>query len=152
MTDNQMLADHLISLAQLDIDAIHAYTEAMQHIDVFEVNEQLAMFRADHERHVRDLFKEIVDLGGTPPEFKPDFKGHLITGMTALRSATGTEGALKAMRMNEELTNKTYEKALQWELTGPARQIIVRNREDERRHLAYVIRAIDLKIWERKVA
>src|SRR5262245_7936466 len=68
--DNRELCDHLVSLAQLDIDAVHAYTQAIDKIDVTEVKSQLTRFREDHHRHVRDFSPIIERLGGTPPEFK----------------------------------------------------------------------------------
>jgi hypothetical protein len=58
--------------------------------------------------------------------------------MTKLRSATGTIGALKAMRMNEKLTNRTYEKQVRGELPPIALEVVTRNLEDERRHLAAI--------------
>lgn len=150
--DNAELCKHLISLAQLDIDAIHAYSHAIERINIESVKENLTRFREDHERHVQLLSPVISELGGTPPEFKPDFKGFVIQGMTALRSVTGNEGALKAMRTNEELTNRTYEKALGWEMPADVRAIIEKNREDERRHLDYVNQAIEGRIWEKQKA
>ena len=59
--------------------------------------------------------------------------------MTALRSAFGNESALKAMRSNEEVTNKTYDDALA-EKAMPVhiRELVSKNRDDERKHLAYI--------------
>ena len=152
MMETNKISESLISLAQLDIDAVHAYEQAIEKIGVDHVREQLIQFRNDHQRHVTELSPLISRLGGQPPEFKKDFKGYLIEGMTALRSVTGTEGALKAMKTNEELTNKKYEAALGWELPQDIRQVVSRNRDDERRHLEFVSRCIEQKVWERKAA
>jgi len=145
---NTKIVDHLVSLAHLDIDAIHAYVQAIERVDVLSIKDQLSEFRADHQRHVNNISDCIRKLGGEPPEFARDFKGFLIEGMTALRSVTGTEGALKAMKMNEQLTNKTYEKALAWDLPHDVRQIVMQNRDDESRHLAYITEALEGRIWE----
>lgn len=150
--DNQELCRHLISLAHLDIDAIHAYTHAIDRINIQDVKETLIRFREDHERHVQLLSPMISQFGGTPPEFKPDFKGYLIQGMTALRGITGNEGALKAMKTNEELTSRTYGNALSWEMPDDVRSVIVRNHEDERRHLDYINKAIEDRVWEKHQA
>ena len=147
--DNQTVIKKLSSLVHLDIDAIHAYDQAIQKIDVMEVRSQLDQFKADHQRHVDDLSAVIRRLGGEPPTFSPDFKGYLIQGFTALRSVTGTEGALKAMDTNEKLTNRNYESALSWDLASDVMDIIRRNREDERRHLAYVEEQIRNQAWKR---
>jgi rubrerythrin len=148
------VAKHLISLVHLDIDAIHAYETAMEQIDIVEVRETLHAFRLDHVQHVKDLNPLIKQNGGKMPEFKRDMKGVMIQGITALRSATGTAGALKAMRLNEELTNVTYERALHWTIPKYVRKVVQKNRDDEARHLKYIERVIRAKVWEenRKLA
>lgn len=142
----------LKSLVHLDIDAIHAYEQALEKIDVAEVSQRLGEFRADHQRHVDELSAVIRRHGGEPPESSRDFKGFLIEGFTALRSVTGTEGALKAMHLNEKLTNSRYDRALSLALPPDARMIVEKNRSDERRHLEYIESAIRAKVWEKKVA
>lgn len=142
------LIDRLSSLMQLDIDAVHAYGQAIDNIKDPAIKNELSMFRDDHERHISDLSLAITNLGGKPPEHSRDFKGFLIEGFTALRSVTGTEGALKAMKGNEELTNKTYREALNLQLPPDARDIVERNYHDEQRHLAYINRVLASRSWE----
>jgi uncharacterized protein (TIGR02284 family) len=146
--DNQALIKNLVELAQLDIDAIRAYAQAIDNIDQPTLHSEISSFKADHARHVNDLSAVIRRLGGEPPSFSPDLKGFLLEGFTAIRSLTGIEGALKAMRGNEKLTNHTYEKALSWELPADIRLIIEKNFADEKRHLAYIEQAIETKAWE----
>src|SRR6185437_7161094 len=136
MEANRDLIKNLSSLVQLDIDAIHAYRQAIKEIDVQEIRQKLTEFEQDHENHVQNLSQQISQLGGEPPVFKQDFKGFLIEGFTALRSKTGTEGALKAMKGNEKLTNAVYDRALSWDLPLDVRSVVEKNRVDERRHLA----------------
>lgn len=143
--DDKDIAGKLSSLVQLDIDAVHAYKEAIEKCEDSQVREHLTLYRQDHERHITDLSIEIRRLGGTPPEFSLDFKGYLIKGFTSLRSATGTEGALNAMHTNEKLTNKEYEAARNWDLPPELKQIIALGREDERRHLEYIEGALEQK-------
>jgi uncharacterized protein (TIGR02284 family) len=145
--DNKQVLDQLDSLVRLDIDAVRAYTEAIDRIDMSSVKEQLTQFRSDHERHITNLSSCIMQAGGTPPENKPDVKGFFIKGFTALRSMTGNEGALKAMKGNEELTNKHYQQALELELPNEIRLVVQQNREDERRHLEYIDQCIQNEIW-----
>ena len=144
------MAKNLKSLVQLDIDAIHAYTQAIEKIDIQSVKTRLNEFKNDHQRHVESLTPFVQRFGGEAPKFSLDFKGYLIEGFTALRSITGTEGALKAMRTNEMLTNKNYDKALAWDLPKDVRQIVERNREDERRHLQYIEQCIKQCVWEKR--
>ncbi|MDW7772622.1 MAG: DUF2383 domain-containing protein [Desulfobulbaceae bacterium] len=140
---------NLKELVQLDIDAVHAYDEAIDGIDENSIREQLARFREDHQRHITELSAVLRENGGTPPEYSPDFKGYLISGFTSLRSITGTSGAMKAMQSNEKLTNKKYRDAEGWEVDPAIKRIIFENREDERRHLAFIDEAIEKKIWEK---
>jgi uncharacterized protein (TIGR02284 family) len=142
----------LSDLCQLDIDAVYAYEQAIERIDHSEIRSNLESFKADHERHMNDLSQAIRDLGADPPERKRDFKGFLLEGFTALRGITGTEGALKAMRSNEKLTNRNYEDALSKDLPADVRELVRRNREDERRHLTYIERALEERIWEQRGA
>lgn len=137
--ESKQLIDKLCNLAQLDIDAVHAYDEALQHIDNQNIYESIKEFRDDHIRHINDLSEVITSFGGTPPERTKDFKGYLIQGFTSLRSITGTIGALKAMETNEVLTNKTYANALESnEMPKEVRTLVEKNYEDEKRHLNYI--------------
>lgn len=145
--DMKKLCTQLSELCQLDIDAVGAYEQAIEKIDIEEIREKISGFKADHERHVMDLSEAIRRFGEAPPERKPDIKGFFIKGFTALRSITGTEGALKAMRGNEKLTNKTYEDALQWDMPEDIRSLIEKNYADERRHLLYIESALQAGHW-----
>jgi uncharacterized protein (TIGR02284 family) len=135
---NEKTISVLNNLIQLDIDAVHAYGQAIDNMDDAVVKNRLQEFQGDHERHIRVLMEVVREQGGTPIEYKRDFKGFLIEGMTAIRSAMGTKGALKAMKTNEVLTNRRYDAALQEDLPPRVRDIVMRNRDDERRHLQYI--------------
>lgn len=138
----------LRDLVHLDVDAIHAYDQALKNIEVDSVRVQLERFKADHERHVTELTSAIIDLGGTAPVIRRDIKGFFIEGMTALRAAMGTEQSLKAMQTNEKLTNKEYDKAAKMVLPARVDELVRRNFDDERRHLEYIEDAIARRVWE----
>ncbi len=139
--------DRLNHLIQLDRDAVKAYEAAIKRIDVIAIAEQLETFRRDHERHIVDLSAEVRRLGGTPADSR-DVKGPLIQGFTAVMSMIGVEEALRAMRGNEELTNKKYNEALMDPLPEQCRQIVQANLDDERRHLAYLEQCLRDRLWE----
>lgn len=141
--DNQDIIKKLESLRQLDFDAVQAYSQAIEKIDVMSIRTELERFRGDHERHITDLATAIQRLGGQPEELGRDVKGVLIEGMTMLRSVTGTKGALKAMKTNEKLTNKSYEEALESDLPIDVQDVVLRNRQDEARHLEFIEAALD---------
>jgi uncharacterized protein (TIGR02284 family) len=138
-TQPQDIYEPLHDLVQLDFDAIKAYADAIAHIDDAAIRRDLESFKADHQRHIQDLTAVIAELGGKPSTPGTDFKGFLLEGMTRLRSLTGTKGALKAMRSNERLSNKAYEKASRLDLPARAHEVVARNLEDERRHLASIV-------------
>lgn len=146
--DTQAVIGLMRDLVHLDVDAIHAYDQAIKNIDVPSVRGELERFKADHERHVTDLSAAITEHGGEAPAIRRDFKGFFIEGMTALRAAMGTEQSLKAMAMNERLTNREYDKAANMALPPSVDALIRRNQSDEKRHLQYIEDAIARRVWE----
>lgn len=146
--EGQAVVALLRDLVHLDVDAIHAYEQAIKNIDVAHVRAELDRFKADHERHVSDLSAAIIDLGGQAPVIRRDFKGFFIEGMTALRAAMGTEQSLRAMLTNEKLTNREYDKAARMTLPAQVDELVQRHRADEQRHLQYIEDAIARRVWE----
>ena len=134
MTDNEMIAE-LFNLAQCDIDAIEAYQQAIDNIKEIDIADTLREFKNDHQRHVEQLNEALKKLGATSLVKKPDFKGFMIKGFTAIRSLTGTAGALKAMITNEEFINKRYIAALTNDFIDDYKSLIERNYSDEQHHL-----------------
>ena len=67
-----------------------------------------------------------------------------------IRSATGNEGALKAMKSNEKMTNRRYREAAVLDLPPTIGDVVVQNYDDERRHLEYVVKALAEKMWKAK--
>ena len=149
--DSKKVIDELRSLIKTDIDAAHAYRQAIPEIDAPEIQAELGRFLDDHERHVMELTDALRGLGAEAPEYTRSFTGFIISGFTAIRAAMGIEGALKAMRTNEKLTNKAYADAAKMDFPPSVLSIVQRNCDDEKRHLAYVEQAISQKIWKEKV-
>ncbi|MBJ6726114.1 DUF2383 domain-containing protein [Geomesophilobacter sediminis] len=136
------ILSQLEKLIQLDVDATHAYEQAIKNVKEQMIKDKLILFQADHRRHVDTLSAKVVELGGKPPEFTSDFKGFFITGFTALRSLTGTKGALEAMESNEKVTTTKYEDAMKLQWPADIITIIQTNLADERRHLSFVREAL----------
>lgn len=137
----------LRKLAQLDVDAIGTYDAALKRVDVPILRDKLSEFRTDHERHVTHLNEVIVRLGGEAVSHKPDLKGTVLTGFTAITSLMGNEASLLAMVGNEELTTRTYQAALEGEWTVEERSMIERHYGDERRHLEWIKHAARSREW-----
>jgi rubrerythrin len=92
----------------MDIDAFRCYTHAIKSLDMPEVKAKLEEFQADHKRHVEQL-SEL--LGQPVPKFDPDAKGVLFEGMV-IAATISNQLILRAMRQNEQTTNRYYQKAL----------------------------------------
>jgi rubrerythrin len=137
------VVDHLNKLIQLDYDASLTYKDALVHVDDAFVRADLEMFLRDHERHIMELTTIVRDLGGEPIAVHRDLKGAVLESLTKLRSRSGTLGALRAMRMNEKLTNRVYDREAGIYMPPIAQAIVMENLEDERRHLANIQGHID---------
>jgi rubrerythrin len=142
MTREEILSQ-VEKLIQLDVDATHAYDQAIKNVDDQVIKDKLIQFQGDHRRHIDLLSAKVLELGGTPPELTSDFKGFFISGFTALRSLTGTKGALEAMETNEKLTTSKYQDAAQLVWPTDISSIIQSNLADEQRHLSFVREAIN---------
>jgi len=132
------IVERLTDLARLDIDAFHAYGQAIKNIEYEDMRQKMTDFQDDHRRHVDTLSSMIRDFGGTPPEFSRDFKGYLIEGFTALRSITGTKGALEAMETNEILTNRKYGEAAEAPFPEDVGKIMRAHLDHEKAHLSWI--------------
>ena len=147
MTNQEIVAE-LTELVQLDVDAVVAYDRAISAIGPGEIATQLASFKVDHQRHVLELSQAVMDLGMPAPPTQPDIKGTLLGGLTALRARLGAEQALQAMRSNEQLTTTSYARALAKPFPKALLEVVRRGDADERRHLAWIERALDERRWE----
>jgi uncharacterized protein (TIGR02284 family) len=149
--DTPKVLDKLNDLIKLDVDAVHAYDQAISGCKMDELKRRLTEFRGDHDRHIRDLSECVRQLGGQP-EVQQDWKGFLIEGFTAIVSQ-GDHSSLVAMQGNEELTNSSYRKALELEDLSPdVRALLERNYSDEQKHLSWIKDQIQARVWERKAA
>lgn len=145
------VVEKLNDLIRLDVDAIHAYDQSISACTIVELKNKLTEFRADHDRHIRDLSDCVRNCGGEP-DVRRDFKGFLIGGFTAIVSQ-GDHSALIAMQTNEELTNSYYRRALEMQDLDPQiRSVLEKNFSDEQRHLAWINQQLASRSWERKAA
>jgi rubrerythrin len=149
MTRDEILSQ-IEKLIQLDVDATHAYDQAIKNVDDQAIKDKLILFQGDHRRHIDLLSAKVLELGGTPPELTSDFKGFFISGFTALRSLTGTKGALEAMETNEKLTTSKYQDSSQLVWPTDISSIIQSNLADEQRHLSFVREAISTIVAAKK--
>lgn len=132
------MLEHLLSL---EYDAIEAYDAAIERLDNEAWKAQLSSFRNDHERHTRELTPLIQRMGGNPPT-KSGGKAMLAAGKVKLANLMGDESILKAMRSNEDDTNKAYERAFA-NCPQEACDMLERGLEDERRHREWLVATLE---------
>ena len=149
---NRLFIDRLISLVLLDIDAIHVYDQAIQNIESITIKNQFLQFKYDHERHVQNLTEFLHQLGAEAPDYRREFKSFSFSKFKSLELCQDVEEILTLMRENEQYTNMSYDDFLSHEMPEELRTIIKNNRDDERRHLRYIISCINSRVWEQKEA
>lgn len=137
MNEKDLIAA-LSNLVQLDIDAVHAYNQAIKEIDDSIIKDRLLKFQEDHRKHIDVLSQQITDLGGQPPEQSKDFKGYVIEAFAAIRSFTGMKGALKGIKTTEEITYRHYSELVSQETPSEIKEVLRTYFSEEKVHLDYI--------------
>ncbi len=133
----ESIIEKLNDLIELDFDAIAAYKAAIDRLENPAYRNKLKEFLADHERHVRALSEAVQAEGGTPPR-SGDFKKVLTKGQVVIADLGEDKHILKAMKMNEDQTNKKYEKAVAEGFPNGSQSAIENGLADERRHREWI--------------
>lgn len=138
-SDTEVL-EGLNDLLQLDHDAIGAYEIAIEKLENRDHAEQIRGFKAEHERHIRDLNQMIQGLGGTPVN-EPHATGPFKQAMQSLGALGGDRGILLAWRTNELQVRTKYDsyasKANSW--PAEVKLLVDQNALDEERHYQWAV-------------
>ena len=137
MLEGKQLISHLNDLLQLEHDATRAYELCIQYLDEKDIRLKLLEFHGDHQRHLHELTRFVIEADGTPKE-RPDLKGPFLAGMTAAMSTLGAKNAIRVMIQNENVTNRAYDAAVEDEYPPALAKEIRRFRDDERRHRSWL--------------
>lgn len=137
------ILEGLNDLLQLDHDAVGAYQIAMEKLQDRDHADQIAGFRRDHERHIRELNELIAELGGTPKNH-PHATGPFKLALQSLGGLAGDKGVLMAFRTNELQVRAKYDsyaaKANHW--PTHIKRIVDACALDEERHFSWVSRVL----------
>ena len=133
IVDAEDIVKKLNDLIELEYDAIAAYQAAIERLEDKNYQSQLNTFMQDHENHIAALSQLVSQEGGVPAD-KGDMKAILTKGKVVIADLAGDEAILKAMLMNEEVTNKNYEKEVTKAYPEPIQSILQHHLADERRH------------------
>ena len=138
MKSNEEIVTKLDNLIRLDYDAIEAYDAAINRLETPEYRRAMEKFRDDHARHTRDLSELVRKLGGNPSD-GPGPMAMMTKGKVVIGGLMGEKAVLFAMKANEIVTNTSYEHAIDVVRDrADALAVVEKNREDERRHKAWI--------------
>lgn len=138
------VVDGLNDLLQLNHDAIGAYDIAIERLKNRDHAMQIAGFRADHERHIRELTPVIAQLGGSPRN-EPHATAPMKEAMQRLGAAAGDRGTLIAWRANELQVRVKYDSYAAAANSWPpeVKHLVDEQALDEERHYAWVAEALE---------
>jgi hypothetical protein len=138
MTTNTTLVAELNDLLQLDHDAVHAYTIAVDKLENAGWKESLVRYRGDHQRHIDELTTHIRSLGGTPVELPHIPTGVFKSAVQAAGAAGGDRGILLAFKSNEGQVRDKYWRAANAGHPAETSALLRRNAHDEEVHYRWV--------------
>jgi hypothetical protein len=136
--ETQEIVRHLASLMHLDVDASHVYDEVLTHVTGEDIRASFTTFRDEHKHHADAIADAIKSLGETPPAPEEDLMGRLSEMALGMRSVTGDQGALHAMRTSENYHNSRYKEAQSWDVDAALKETLASFYGDEVKHLAYM--------------
>jgi rubrerythrin len=132
------IIDAIKSLMELDFDAIEAYDAAINRLENEPYKKAMKEFKADHERHVREL-RQYLEGNNEESPTQADIKSLLTQGKVAIAALIGDKAILRAMQSNEEDTNSAYECMTKHSgVSGQLADILKRGLEDERKHFRWI--------------
>ena len=135
------IVEQLNKVMRVDFDAIIAYKAAIDRLSNDHTKDQLRRFMGDHEAHIQQLAQFVRQAGGEPAKGGDVMafvtKGQVLIG-SMFSALVGDKAILMAMKMNEDTTNKTYEKAYGGDFPDDIAQFLERGLADERRHRAWI--------------
>jgi uncharacterized protein (TIGR02284 family) len=142
------IAALLNALIELDLDAVEAYEAAIDRLDDEDDKASYRAFMVDHQRHVSELQPFVQELGEKPAD-RPDAKQVLTKGKVVMAGLIGDRLIHLAMKTNEDDTNTAYDRSINRDdIPSHIKGVLLRNREDERRHRDYIERR--LRAYESK--
>ena len=141
-TEGRLVAT-LNDLIQLDHDAVQSYTLALALITDSARHEVLSGFRADHERHVRELAALVRAHGGVPIHLPHIPTGPFKLAMQATGAVAGDHGVLLAFKTNEGQVRERYRRALDESWPPEAQTVVARAAHDEDVHYEWVMQELE---------
>lgn len=129
----------LKELIELDYDAIEAYEIACNKLTNEKYKAQIKEFKADHEKHVKELTQLLARHNVEVPTGASIGNQWLTKGKVILGSLVGDISILKAMLSNEIDTNTAYERMrIHENMWEDATDILNHGLQDEKKHKSWL--------------
>jgi rubrerythrin len=141
--DSAALLADLTDLLQLEFDALPAYSVAIAGLRRPDLRQELEAFRADHERHARDLSAQIRKLGGVPLTLPHLPTGLLKLGVQMAGLPGGDRAVLLAFVSNEWQSQEKYARYAARPYPPELADLLRRHAEDEARHYAWACASLE---------
>lgn len=134
--------------AQVEIEVLRSYDRAIKKVGHPGTADQLAQFRNEHAKHLQDLFASHQVARRFPRRLREEGRSRHegFTGRVAM--ADDTEGALREVLAVEEVCSRGWDALTIDELTPKLGKLARRINEDERRHIRFLRRLIDTRVWD----
>ena len=140
--DSESVIEKLSDLVELQFNSIETYEAAIEQIENLDYRAKLTEFLGEHERHLMALSDAIIEEGGTPPE-NGDYKQYLTKGPVLMSGVGGDKATLRAMLLNENLSNNLYENANDEIFPGYIQLKLKQALGDVRHHRVWIESAIE---------
>jgi hypothetical protein len=126
---------HLTALSRFEIDVIASFDLALEHLPEPALRDEVLRMKADAERHVLEMAEVLRALGAVPPAYVRDVRGYLMACVTALRSASGSDGSLRAIAAIARAAIERHRGAQEWDEPIELRAMFQGYEADYQRHL-----------------
>ncbi|MHC1727911.1 MAG: ferritin-like domain-containing protein [Syntrophobacteraceae bacterium] len=143
---NIEIANELLFLVKLDLDAMQAYSRAIPTVCSACVKDLLRRFQQDHERHVEQLSAVIRALDAEPLLFGTEPSSFQTADSAAGLSLNG-EGALNMIKVHEELVTRNYGSSCEMDFTPNIKELVSENYQDEQVHLRFIRGVLAGRAW-----
>lgn len=139
--------DDLARIVRVEIDVVRSYDRAIRKVAHPGTADQLAQFRNEHSQHLVDLFSSRRVASRFPKRLRDEGNRRHSGFEGPVGLAGDTEAALREVLAVEEVCSRGW-LALSATLPPGLGAIVERIREDERRHLRFVKKLIETRVWE----
>ena len=135
--------DALKDLLELEYDALAAYGVAVDKIQSQKCKEKLLGFKKEHEQHIEQI-GQVLERHGVKTKRDGSIKGFLTKGKVYIADLFNDKMVLQAMHSNEIDTNTAYDRLCSHKDKWlDADEVLTNAQEHERRHKAWLGRAIE---------